>query len=246
MSSFAPRPVQVPSMARPLAQRSESGVTLSTSPRFQKALEKALADWASADPMLCADLAHCERRGAFVIVPFFGRRYLVSHPSGAIEQMDDGPAAEAAGAPGSRGRSIHVSIAILLLHYLLTADAAPEADRWATFRELPGGLFYAAAFASHAETALAALAASRDAASGVSAFRRNGILLGGVDLDLADAAMCFQAFPRLRVAAVLWLGDDEFPGQARVLFDASACHYLPTEDLAGMGDWLAHQLVRAG
>jgi hypothetical protein len=46
------------------------------------------------------------------------------------------------------------------------------------------------------------------------------------------------------VAVLLWKGDEEFPGQAGILFDASAHHYLPTEDLAGMGDWLAHQLVR--
>jgi len=46
------------------------------------------------------------------------------------------------------------------------------------------------------------------------------------------------------VAVLLWKGDDEFPGQAGILFDASAHHYLPTEDLAGMGDWLAHQLAR--
>ena len=68
--------------------------------------------------------------------------------------------------------------------------------------------------------------------------------LGGADLDLADAAVRFQALPRVPVAVLLWKGDEEFPGQAGILFDASAHHYLPTEDLAGMGDWLAHQLAR--
>ena len=69
--------------------------------------------------------------------------------------------------------------------------------------------------------------------------------MGGQPLDLADASFRFQAFPRLAVAVLLWAGDDEFPAQARVLFDAVAGHYLPTEDLAGTGDWLAHKLVHA-
>ena len=78
----------------------------------------------------------------------------------------------------------------------------------------------------------------------ISELRAAAGRLGGADLDLADAAVRFQALPRVPVAVLLWKGDEEFPGQAGILFDASAHHYLPTEDLAGMGDWLAHQLVR--
>ena len=79
----------------------------------------------------------------------------------------------------------------------------------------------------------------------VAGFRHAAAALGGQPLDLADASFRFQAFPRLAVAVLLWAGDDEFPAQARVLFDAHAGHYLPTEDLAGTGDWLAHKLVHA-
>ncbi len=44
---------------------------------------------------------------------------------------------------------------------------------------------------------------------------------------------------------LVWAGDDEEPGEARVLFDASASHYLPAEDLAGLGGQLAHRLIAA-
>ena len=213
-------------------------MTLSTNPRFQKAIEKAVEDWAVADPVLCADLAGCATTAGGVLVPFFGQRHLVSHPAGRVESAE-------------QGKPAHVSIAILLLHYLLTADAAPAADRWATFRELPGGLFYAQAFAAHAEAPLAAFVGDTAGAGDgdalgrrISELRAAAGRLGGADLDLADAAVRFQALPRVPVAVLLWKGDEEFPGQAGILFDASAHHYLPTEDLAGMGDWLAHQLVR--
>ena len=64
----------------------------------------------------------------------------------------------------------------------------------------------------------------------------------GAGLAPPDAAYRFQAFPRLAIAVQLWEGDDEFPGRVQVLFDAAASHYLPTEDLSGVGDWLAHKL----
>ena len=230
-------------------------MTLYTNPRFQKAIEKAVEDWAVADPARCAELAGCTTLPEGVLVPFFGTRYLVSHPGGSVatalppggDSEGRNPAAESA---TGQGKTAHVSIAILLLHYLLTADAAPEAGRWVTFRELPDGLFYAQAFAAHAEAPLAAMVAESESDDEVDRrirrFRERGANIGSVDLDLADAALRLQALPRVPVAVLLWKGDDEFPSQARILFDGSAHHYLPTEDLAGMGEWLAHQLLRGG
>ena len=143
------------------------------------------------------------------------------------------------------GKPGHVTVAIVLMHYLLTADGIPPAEHWLAFRQLPDGLFYAQAFASHAEGLLA-----ERFGSDVAGFCRAAAALGGSMLDAApgglappDAFFRFQALPRLAVAVQLWAGDDEFPGQVRVLFDAHAGHYLPTEDLSGIGDWLAHKLA---
>lgn len=200
--------------------------------RFQFAQDKALAAWAAADPALCAALAGATLTPEGIHVPFFGRPHLVTHPDGAVRPLN--PAQT-----GEPPRDAHVSIQIVLLHYLLTADGAPPADRWLTFRELPDGLFYAQAFAGHAEGLLA-----QRLGADLPRFRRAAEALGGQPLDLADAAYRFQAFPRLAVAALLWEGDEDFPPQARILFDANASHYLPTEDLSGVGDWLAHRLTR--
>jgi hypothetical protein len=197
--------------------------------RFQIALNRARAEWASAEPMLSAALAGCEPTPAGIGVPFFGKSYLVTHPDGEVIVQ-----------ARSAGKPAHPSIAIVLLHYLTTADGTRPADRWVTFRELPNGLFYAQAFAGHAEGLLA-----EKFGMNPDSFRRQAEALGGASLDLAEASFRFQALPRLAVAALLWEGDDEFPGQARILFDANAGHYLPTEDLSGIGDWLAHHLARA-
>ena len=200
--------------------------------RFQLALDRARADWAAADPARCAALAGCTLLPGGIVVPFFGRPHLVTHPAGAVAAVNPAHAEEPP-------RDAHVSIQIVLLHHLLTADGTPPADRWLAFRELPDGLFYAQAFAGHAEGLLA-----EKLGANLAGFRRAAESLGGSSLDLANAAYRFQAFPRLAVAALLWEGDEDFPAQARILFDAHAGHYLPTEDLAGIGDWLAHRLTR--
>jgi hypothetical protein len=196
--------------------------------RFQIALERARADWAAADPMLSCAMAGCTYSDEGAVVPFFGVRHVVTHPSGEVTVHQ-----------GATTRPAHVSIVIVLLHYLLTADGAPPADRWVAFRELPDGLFYAQAFAGHAEQLLA-----QRYGADLDAFQRACGALRGMPLDLADASFRFQALPRLAVAVLLWTGDEEFPGRARMLFDAAAGHYLPTEDLSGIGDWLAHRLAR--
>ena len=159
-------------------------------------------------------------------------------PRDASRRRGDGGAA----GPGL-GEPAHIAVAILLLHYLLLADGAAPAGTWSGYRELPDGLFYAASFASRAEAPLAnAFAGS---AAGVEAFRAAARAAGGDALTLGDASFRFVALPRVEVAVLIWAGDDEEPGEARVLFDANAGRSLPAEDLAGLGGQLAHRLIAA-
>jgi hypothetical protein len=196
--------------------------------RFQIALDRARADWAAADPAVRCALAGCTYTKEGIVMPFFGVPHTVRHPSGEVTAHH-----------GATSKAAHPSIVIVLLHYLLTADGTRPADRWVAFRELPDGLFYAQAFAGHAEGLLAG-----KYSADLEAFRRAAGALGGMPLELADTSFRFQALPRLAIAVLLWSGDEEFPGQTRILFDAAAGHYLPTEDLSGIGDWLAHRLAR--
>ena len=164
---------------------------------------------------------------AGVTVPLFERPHVVTHPEGEVS---------AGGSP------VHVAAGILLLHYLLRADGAPPAGEWRAFRELPDGLFYAASFAERAE---APLAKTFGAAGGLDALRTAAAAAGGRPLKLADAAYAFQALPRLSLAVLVWAGDEEFPAQASMVFDGAAGHYLPAEDLAGLGGQLARRLISA-
>ncbi len=203
--------------------------------RFQIAYDQTRAAWAAADHARVAALAGCPLTPEGVQAAYFGRPHLVPYPEGEVVNL-------------ATGKPAHASIAIVLWHYLLTADGTLPADRWLTFRELPDGLFYSQAFAGHAE----GLLAERFGADAAGLHHAAGSL-GGESLTAApggglappDAAYRFQAFPRLAIAVQLWEGDEEFPGRVQMLFDAHASHYLPTEDLSGVGDWLAHKLSHA-
>jgi hypothetical protein len=141
----------------------------------------------------------------------------------------------------------------LLLTYLATADGTAPADRWITYRDLPDGMFYAQAFRGYAEMRLV----RELGAGGIAAFRRGMEALDGqpeaIGSGEGNAAYSVQVLPCVRLAAVYWLGDEDFPSQASVLFQETAPHYLSTDGLAVLGSHLvnrilegARQLPRAG
>lgn len=55
--------------------------------------------------------------------------------------------------------------------------------------------------------------------------------------------MEFCVFPHVRVRLILWEGDDEFPPEAGVLFDAGIRENLPAEDIAVLSGMLVYKLM---
>lgn len=175
---------------------------------------------------VAARAAVAYEQGAFE-VPYFGMLYQVRWPEGTVERPGD-------------PQKVDIATWILLLHYLLTADGTPLAAEWIAFRGLPGGLGYDGAFQGRANLRLA-----RAFGSAQTAFETAARALGGERLSFGDASFSFRLLPRVWLAVVLHLADDEFPASANVLFDAAVSHYLPTEDLAVLGGILAGRLIKA-
>jgi hypothetical protein len=128
---------------------------------------------------------------------------------------------------------------VLILMYLHTADGTPPEYRWLRYRELPGGLFYSHAFSGYAEKRLADAFHNQP-----DAFSHSATRLGGIRLSFGNSeSFAFFAMPRIRLAAVLWAGDDDLPSSATILFDAGATHYLPTDVLGALGSQLVSRLM---
>jgi len=138
------------------------------------------------------------------------------------------------------GKPLSTFDTAMLTFYLQTADGEPMADRWIGFRELPNGVFYNQAFQGYSGNRVANTFGDKP-----DRFNEAATLLGGWKLSgLADHAFAFQPLPRIRLAATLWPGDEEFPSKASILFDASASHYMTTDGLALLGSGLTGRLIK--
>ncbi|MDW7652450.1 MAG: DUF3786 domain-containing protein, partial [Bacillota bacterium] len=111
-------------------------------------------------------------------------------------------------------------------------------EHWLSFLELPGGPHHFAPFQQEAIFPLA-----RAFGGSGEAFVTAAQELGGTAVNLGHAGMVIPAFPRLSLAFILWLGDDEFPATANILFDAVAQTYLPTASLYMLGIAVANRLL---
>lgn len=127
----------------------------------------------------------------------------------------------------------------MLLYYLRQADGAPPDGRWIGFRDLPGGSFYNQAFQGYTGDVL-----GRRFGPDPDGFTQAALAAGGQPLvGLAPYAFTFRPLPLVRMAAVLWPGDEDFPARGQVLFDAGAGKLLIVDGLALLGSGLVHRLT---
>lgn len=127
---------------------------------------------------------------------------------------------------------------VVLLHYLITATGTPVEDNWITFREVPSGPFY---YPSFVKRAISPLVKSFGQTPEVLA--RVAGLIGEMVAMPGDKALKVLALPRIPVILSLWEGDEEFPPEGNVYFDASVASYLPTEDIAYLAGAVVYKVT---
>lgn len=153
-----------------------------------------------------------------------GRDYVITHPDGIVLDAD--------------GTPTEVSLAILLLLYLMESTGRDLEDRWVSFEQLPGGAGYMASFRGRVVGPVLRAFGSHPEELGQAA-----AVLDGVPLGLGDAAVRLPALPRVPIAYVLWRGDDDFAPSASVVFDASIEGYLDAEVVTVLAELATRRLV---
>ena len=128
---------------------------------------------------------------------------------------------------------------VLALHYLQGCQgAAATAGDWVAYREIPGAGFYFSAFVKRALDPLKKVFGENP-----SAIEGPARLLGATRLDAGDVSYRFDVFPRVPLQVILWCGDDEFPSEAAILFDAGIAGMLSPEDIAWTAGLLVYRLI---
>jgi len=128
---------------------------------------------------------------------------------------------------------------VLILHYLLSAKGTPITNKLIAFKELPGGDNYFRTFSKRAIEPL------------MEHFGEQSHLLidttgklGGHTVAYGDVAVTVNAFNRVPITIVLWQGDEEFPAQGDILFDAAISDYLSTYDVTVLCESIIWKLVK--
>jgi hypothetical protein len=129
----------------------------------------------------------------------------------------------------------------LVLTYLDTANDTPASGRWVTFRDLPNGSFYNQAFQGYGPDRLA-----KRWQLDIDGFSSACRARGGIPIDYGDAGFAFKVLPRIDVAAIYWLGDEDFASKASILFDAAAHLYMVVDGLAILGNRLVDSILAKG
>lgn len=124
------------------------------------------------------------------------------------------------------------------LHHLKGCLAWRRDDVWTSFDMLPTGRPFAEAFRKRALVPLAERYGKEP-----EALLKDTVMLTGTPIEMGDAAVVVQAFPRFKIAIAAWQGDDEVPGRAVMLFDSGGARTLPAEDLAEVGISIAQALL---
>jgi hypothetical protein len=148
-----------------------------------------------------------------ITVTFIGDEFWVEHPSGKVT--------------GADGEETSLYLAIIILHYLVTATGTPLTGNWIAFRHLPGGDIYIEPFQNRAVKPFL-----KNFGDNPEEFKKAALSLGGREIKQSGISMVIYVLPRVPICFTIWPGDDELPASATILFDEAASSYLPTEDYA--------------
>jgi hypothetical protein len=159
-------------------------------------------------------------------VAFLNRAYCIDFPGLQFED-ESGPEKE-----------IPIQEQILILHYMSADTPPPLTGNWVSYREIPGASFYYSAFVKRAIDPL-----KNTFGRNIEGLLKAGTLLGGRKIDTGDAGYEFRLLPNVPVRLSLWLGDDEFPAAANMVFDESISGMLSPEDVAWMAGMLVYRLI---
>jgi len=155
----------------------------------------------------------------------WGRPYAVDPLQGRIFCVNPDP------------EPLHPYFDLFAVHYLLSAKEIPPAGQWISEKDIPGGT----TFFRGPHAVPTHLITSRFDGD-IQGFSLRCEHDGGTRLALADAAFSFLITPRVPVAVLFWQGDELFPAEAKLLYDATIVHHLALDIVYALAVGVCEQL----
>jgi hypothetical protein len=126
-----------------------------------------------------------------------------------------------------------------LLYHYSSVNPIAQTGTLVKYKDIPGGYAYEDAFTKRAIKPIAEVFGQK-----LKELLLVANQLGGTKLVFGDASFDIPTLKGIPLTFILW-GKEEFPASANILYDASASSYLPTEDLAVLGELSTLRLIEA-
>lgn len=201
---------------------------------YKQALNLGREELSGKDPNLLATLSgaviHKDKEGNTAIsLNFLNREIALSWPGLEFSS------------PSSQ-EELPIQQQILLLHYLQGAWSSSGAlitGEWISFQEVPEGKFYLDAFHRRAKNPM--LRSFGDRPELLVKLAEEAF--GATPLDQGDVSVVISPLPLVRLALIIWRGDDEFPPDGNILFDRNILKLLSAEDMAWLSGMVVYPLM---
>ena len=159
-----------------------------------------------------------------IAMTLLGEPFTVSHPDFTVA----GP------------RALSNPERILLLRYLLDGRCAMPTGQYLTYREFPWGEVYLQQFTGRCIKRFAFSYGFKP-----DLLRQAMERLGAKSISQSDVGYEVELMRGLTIRFLLWLGDDEFPPNAQILFSDNFRSAFTAEDMANIGDIVITRLKKA-
>ncbi len=110
---------------------------------------------------------------------------------------------------------------LMIIYYLLYAQDILITREWISEKDIPGGTLF---FTGPHEIPTNLI--TERFGNKLKEFKKRCEDLGGSRQDMANAAYSFRILPRIPVSVLYYMGDDEFPTEAKILFDRTISEHL--------------------
>lgn len=115
----------------------------------------------------------------------------------------------------------HEYFCVFLINYLLSEKAIESDGEWISEKDLAGGTTF-----FRGPHAIPTHHISQTFGNDIDALKKRSESLHGEPLDLADIAFAFEVIGAVKIALLYWLGDEDFPAEAKLLIDRSVAGTL--------------------
>jgi len=123
----------------------------------------------------------------------------------------------------------HEYFYLFIIYYLLKAKNICMAGEWISDKDITGGSTFFRG-PHNIPTDLICNRFHND----IEAFKKRCTQLQGTASDMADASFTFKIAPRIPVTVLYWQGDEDFPPEAKLLYDGSITKHLSLDIIFAM------------